>query len=259
MRRSTAHDASMTTHATLTVTEAQREQFAAEGYVVLESVLGAEQLEALRGECARLIAAKDAEMDALGVDTLKLNHRGSRYFLSGHSRESAPLRAFLRSPLMAEVCRATLGPDVLLFNEQYVVKAAERGMAFGWHQDSGYVTREHRPYLTCWITLDDVDERNGTVYLLPYSQAGTRDVVPHRHDEATNDMVGYFGREPGVPIIAPAGSIACFSSTVFHRSGANTTDRMRRVYVAQYSAEPIPDANPGTFTTPFLAGGRVVA
>ncbi len=244
---------------TVPVTDAQREQFAAEGYVVLDSVLSPEQLEALRGECARFVAAKDAEMDALGVDTLKLNPRGSRYFLSGYSRESAPLRAFLFSDLMAEVCRATLGPDVLLFNEQYVVKAAERGMSFGWHQDSGYVEREHRPYLTCWIPLDDVDKRNGTVYLLPYGQAGTRDVVPHRHDEATNDMVGYFGPEPGVPIVAPAGSIACFSSTVFHRSGANTTDRMRRVYVAQYSAEPIPDANPGTFTDPFLSGGAVVA
>ena len=249
----------MTTRTPVTVTDAQREQFASEGYVVLESVLAEDQLEALRGECARFIAAKDAEMDALGVDTLQLNHRGSRYFLSGYSRESGPLREFLFSPLMAGVCRATLGPDALLFNEQYVVKAAEKGMSFGWHQDSGYVEREHPPYLTCWITLDDVDERNGTVSLLPYSQAGTRDVVPHRHDAATNDMVGYFGDAPGVPIIAPAGSIACFSSTVFHRSGANTTDRMRRVYVAQYSVEPIPDANPGTFTTPFLAGGHVVA
>jgi hypothetical protein len=40
-------------------------------------------------------------------------------------------------------------------------------------------------------------------------------------------------------VIVPAWSIACFSSTLFHRSGPNTTDRMRRVYVAQYSAEPI--------------------
>jgi len=249
----------MTTDATVTVTDAQRAQFAAEGYVLLESVLREEQLEALRRECARLIAAKDAEMDALGVDTLKLNHRGSRYFMSGFSAESDVLRRFLLSDVMADVCRATLGPDVLLFNEQFVVKAAERGMSFGWHQDSGYVEREHRPFLTCWITLDDVDERNGTVSLLPYSQAGTRDVVPHRHDAATNDMVGYFGPASGVPVIAPAGSIACFSSTVFHRSGANATDRMRRVYVAQYSAEPIHDANPGTFAEPFLVGGAVVS
>jgi ectoine hydroxylase-related dioxygenase (phytanoyl-CoA dioxygenase family) len=45
--------------------------------------------------------------------------------------------------------------------------------------------------------------------------------------------------DPGDPVNVPAGSIACFSSTLFHRSGANTTDRMRRVYLAQHSAEPI--------------------
>ena len=44
-------------------------------------------------------------------------------------------------------------------------------------------------------------------------------------------------------MIAPAGSIACFSSVAFHRSGPNTTDRVRRIFLAQYSAEPILDAN----------------
>jgi hypothetical protein len=33
--------------------------------------------------------------------------------------------------------------------------------------------------------------------------------------------------------------MACFSSTLFHRSGPNTTDRIRRIYLAQYSTEPI--------------------
>jgi hypothetical protein len=69
--------------------------------------------------------------------------------------------------------------------------------------------------------------------------AGTRNVVEHVRDEETNDLVGYFGDDPGDPVIVPAGSIARFSTTVFHRSGPNTTDRMRRVYVAQYTAEPL--------------------
>ena len=43
----------------------------------------------------------------------------------------------------------------------------------------------------------------------------------------------------GDPVVVRAGSIVCFSSTVFHRSGPNTTDHIRRVYVAQYSAEPL--------------------
>ena len=110
------------------------------------------------------------------------------------------MRRFLFSELMAQVARAALGDTVYLFNEQYVVKAAERGMKFGWHQDSGFIPYRHSPYLTCWIALDDVSEANGTVYLLPYARAGTREVVQHVRDEETNDMIGYFGddrRRPG--------------------------------------------------------------
>ena len=100
---------------------------------------------------------------------------------------------------------------------------------------------------------------NGTVYVLPYDRSGTREVVPHRRDPATNDMVGYLGDDPGVPAIVDAGSIVCFSSTLFHRSGPNTTDRLRRVYVAQYSPEPIVDKDgdtPRHQAVPVLRAGR---
>ena len=205
---------------------------------MLEGAVPEDDLEALRGECQRLIDERDREMDQLGVDTIDLDHRGSRYFVHAYGK-SQEVEGFLRSDLMREVATAALGETVYLFNEQYVVKAAERGMKFGWHQDSGFIPYAHRPYLTCWIPLDDVDEANGTVYLLPFTRAATRDVVEHVRDEDTNDLVGYFGEDPGDPVTVSAGSIACFSSTLFHRSGANTTDRMRRVYLAQYSAEPI--------------------
>jgi ectoine hydroxylase-related dioxygenase (phytanoyl-CoA dioxygenase family) len=216
----------------------QAQRFQEEGFFVLEGAVPEDDLEALRGECQRLIDERDREMDQLGVDMIDLDHRGSRYFVHAY-RKSQKVEGFLRSDLMREVATAALGETVYLFNEQYVVKAAERGMKFGWHQDSGFIPYAHRPYLTCWIPLDDVDEANGTVYLLPFTRAATRDVVEHVRDEDTNDLVGYFGEDPGDPVTVSAGSIACFSSTLFHRSGANTTDRMRRVYLAQYSAEPI--------------------
>jgi ectoine hydroxylase-related dioxygenase (phytanoyl-CoA dioxygenase family) len=222
------------------VTPDQAQQFRDEGYFVLEGVLPPTDLEALRDECQRFIDERDAEMDRLGVDTIDLDHRGQRYFVHAWGK-SPPVERFLVSDLMVQIAQAALGDTVYLFNEQYVVKAAERGMKFGWHQDSGFIPYTHRPYLTCWIALDDVTEANGTVYLLPYSRAGTRDVVEHVREEETNDMVGYFGNDPGDPVLVPAGSIACFSSTVFHRSGPNATDRMRRVYLAQYSSEPIPN------------------
>jgi ectoine hydroxylase-related dioxygenase (phytanoyl-CoA dioxygenase family) len=220
------------------VTEEHARSYRDQGFFVLEDVVERDDLEALRGECQRFVGARDREMDRLGVDSLDLDHRGSRYFVHAYGK-SAAVERFLFSPLMREIARAALGDSVYLFNEQYVVKAAERGMKFGWHQDSGFIEYEHRPYLTCWVALDDVTEANGTVYLLPYSRAGTRDVVAHVRDEETNDLVGYFGDDPGDPVIVPAGSIACFSSTLFHRSGPNTTDSVRRIYLAQYSAEPI--------------------
>jgi ectoine hydroxylase-related dioxygenase (phytanoyl-CoA dioxygenase family) len=234
-----------------------RRRFTEEGFFVIEEVVPAEDLEALRGECQRFIDERDHEMDRLGVDTLDLDHRGSRYFVHAFGK-SPVVERFLFSNLMADVARAALGDTVYLFNEQYVVKAAERGMKFGWHQDSGFIPYAHPPYLTCWIPLDDVTEANGTVYLLPYSRAGTRDVVEHVRDEESNDLVGYFGDDPGDPVIVPAGSIASFSSTLFHRSGPNTTDYIRRVYLAQYSTEPILDdagEEPRHLAEPFLAGG----
>ena len=235
--------------------------FRDEGFFVLESVLPASELEALRGECQRFVDERDREMDRLGVDTLDLDHRGRRYFVHGYGRSTA-VRRFLFSELMAQIAQATLGDTVYLFNEQYVVKAGERGIKFGGHQDSGFIPFPHRPYLTCWITLDEVTEANGTVYLLPYHRAGTREVVPHRWDEETHDRIGYVGGDPGDPVTAPAGSIACFSSTVLHRSGANTTDRMRRIYLAQYSAEPILSADgtgPRHLAQPLLIDGTRVA
>jgi ectoine hydroxylase-related dioxygenase (phytanoyl-CoA dioxygenase family) len=222
------------------ITTDHARRFADDGFFILDDAVPASDLKILRRECGRLVDERDREMDRHGVDMLDLDHRGRRYFIHAYDR-CPEVRRFLFSDLMAQVARTALGDTVYLFNEQYVVKAAERGMQFGWHQDSGFIPYAHAPYLTCWIPLDDVSEANGTVHLLPYARAGTRDVVPHVRDEVTNDMIGYSGDDPGDPVVVRAGSIVCFSSTVFHRSGPNTTDRMRRVYVAQYSAEPLLD------------------
>ena len=146
------------------------------------------------------------------------------------------MRRFLLSDLMVQIARAALGDTVYLFNEQYVVKAAERGMHFGWHQDSGFIPYPHPPYLTCWITLDDVSEANGTVYLLPYSRAGTRDVVPHVRDEETNDMIGYFGDDPGDPRHRARRQHRCFSST--SSTAAAPTRRTRSAASTSPSTPP---------------------
>jgi len=240
------------------VTEKQKQQFKDEGYFILERCVSPEQLELLRDNCQEFIEAFDAEMDAKGVDRIGITAKGKRYFAYNCYKKKPVMGRFIFSDLMAQVCRAALGDEVYLFWDQYVVKGADKDSSFAWHQDSGYVNHECPMYLTCWVTLDDVTLENGTVYLLPYSQVGIRSVVQHIKDPRTNDMVGYFGKEPGIPAIVPAGSIVAFSSYVFHRSGPNLTDKFRRVYLPQYSSTIIHDlqGKPWGQTVPFLKNGE---
>ena len=240
----------------------QLSQYHEEGYAILENVIPNEHLEALRNEALHHIDLMHTEMDKQGSDTLGISHRDKRYFISNQHTNSQTLQSFLFSDFMASITQALLGEDVYLFYEQYVIKAAEKGMKFSWHQDSGFVTFEHQPYLSCWCALDDMTEENGTIYVLPYSRAETRGLVEHVREEGTNDKVGYHGDDPGIPVIVPAGSIALFSSLTFHRSGENTTSKMRRSYLAQYSSTPMgnDDASKGTKTlaVPFIKDGKRV-
>ena len=252
----------MTATATLPhITDEQKQLYKKEGYLILERCVSEEYLEMLRANCKGRVDAIEADMAAQGVERIGLNKKGSRYFAAFCYRETPEIGKFIFGDLMAEVCRATIGGNAYLFWDQYVVKGSDTDSSFSWHQDSGFGHSWDAPeYVTCWITLDDVSLENGTVYLLPYSEVGIRTVVKHIKDPRTNDMVGYFGSNPGMPAIVPAGSIVAFSSYVFHRSGANMTDKQRRVYLPQYSPVPILNAqgNPQGQVVPFMENNEII-
>jgi len=60
-------------------------------------------------------------------------------------------------------------------------------------------------------------------------------------------------------VIVRAGGLATFSSTTLHRSGANNTNRIRRVYLVAYSPKPMPMKEGTTRQAiPFLKDGELV-
>lgn len=243
------------------ITDAHRKQFVEEGYFILEKAIPDDHLEIIRGACSYLIDVMHAEMDRLGTDHIHISHRNKRYHIAKQYHQAPKLDEFVFSDLMADICQATIGDTAYLFYDQYVVKAAEKGLPFSWHQDSGYLGFPHRPYVTCWCAVDDMTIENGTVSAMPYSAIGIKSLVEHIRDPATGDKTGYFGNEPGVAAVVPAGSVVVLSSLCFHRSGRNTTDKMRRAYVTQYSPEPIysPDTRePMHLAVPFMKDGQRV-
>ena len=248
------------------VSENARRDFRRNGFVVLRSVIEKATLDMLREECAVFVARTDAWLDRRGADVFGITHRGKRYFIANRYRDSERMVGFVYGDLMRDITTALLGETVFLFNEQWVVKGAEQGMKFAWHQDSGYVNfrdpgNTHRPYLTCWCALDDMTQENGTISVMPHDRVGSRATVfPHRHEPGSNDLVGYEGDDSGVLVEMPAGSVAVFTSTSLHRSGANTTSRLRRAYLTQYTREPLRSSNGELWgqAVPFVSEGQYV-
>lgn len=243
---------------TPTLTPADAQQYREEGYFILESVLSDADLELLRSACDTLINSIHREMDRLDTNHIHISHRDERYHIAKQYNLVPDLDKFVFSDLMADICRATIGPSAFLFYDQYVAKARQKGRPFSWHQDSGYLGFPHQPYVTVWTAVDDMTVENGTVSLLPFSTIGSRELQPHVRDAESGDKVGYTGELKGITAIVPAGSIVVFSSLSFHRSGPNTTNNIRRAYVTQYSPAAIsaPDSSePFHLAVPFLHNG----
>ena len=231
-------------------------QYQNEGYFILERAIQGADLSRLQERCMHFV---DREKEVAASKGMTKHQQDGKFFITFPASQDAQVADFVFGEMMTEIARATAGDDAVLFYDQFVVKGPERGQSFAWHQDSGYVAFPHRPYVTCWVALDDVDEANGTVSILSYARAGTRDRVEHVRNEATSDMVGYHGDDPGIPVIVPAGTIVCFSSNTFHRSGANKTNKPRRSYLCQYSPSPIltkDGSKPWCDAVPFLKDGK---
>src|SRR5579862_9003028 len=103
------------------VSDSLARQYREEGYFILERVVPEAHLELLRSLCHGFMDDFNRQMDEQGIDTIGINHRNKRYFLFDCYRQKPELGEFLFSDLMADVCRATLGPESYLFWHQYVV------------------------------------------------------------------------------------------------------------------------------------------
>jgi phytanoyl-CoA hydroxylase len=144
------------------------------------------------------------------------------------------LEAVATDPRWAGIVVPTVGPDARLYWEQSVAKPPGAGTELPWHQDNGYTPLDPEEYLTCWLALDDADESNGGMQLLPGSHRhGT---VRHWDDHERNPYfrVGYDGDDPGITVSVRKGDVLVFSSLLMHRSGPNTSDRDRRAWILQY-------------------------
>lgn len=231
------------------LTQQKVNEFISQGFLVLEDFVSSGVLLELKESLNSIYKEIDKESSRV-KQSYDNKHYGDiskagRKFAKNQSRYYPAIQKYLKSKPIKEVVTKLLDGDAFIFNEQFVMKEPNTPSSFNWHQDSGYINFDHKPYLTTWLALDDTHSLNGPLSIIPTNIGATAEVLTHQWSDKSKDLFIEVDEAKAKTFHVAAGTLVVFSSLTPHASGANQSSRTRTAYLAQYSSEPIIDPNTG--------------
>jgi ectoine hydroxylase-related dioxygenase (phytanoyl-CoA dioxygenase family) len=211
-----------------------------QGWLVVEDVLDARELEEARGVIGRLVEGArgldghtdvydlepDHAPDAPRVRRIKTPHKHTPYFLD-----------LARSPKMVAILQKLLQTEsVRLHGSKINMKSPAGGAPVEWHQDWAFYPHTNDDILAVGVMLDDCTLENGAMLMIPGSHTGP--VFDHHTD-------GYFcgAMDPAavdlsraVPCIGRAGSMSFHHVRTIHGSAENTSEKARTLLLYEFAA-----------------------
>jgi phytanoyl-CoA hydroxylase len=198
------------------------------GYLLAKDVFDAAEVQEMRDAIARIIESVE------GTDDDR-NHRWSgvdeSLQLKGFHDLTYHDAVFTRMavhPRLVAVLTDLIGPNVQLHHSKMLVKPPEQGAPFPMHQDQPYFPHERHTVLAASVHLDDTDEENGCLHVVPGSH--TLGPLEASGDAHTVD----YPLESGTPCPAAAGDVLFFNYLTIHGSGTNRSSRTRRNVLFQF-------------------------
>ena len=231
------------------LTQQKVNEFKSQGYLVLEDFVSSGVLLELKESLNNIF--KEIDKESIRVKQSYNNkHYGDiskagRQFIKNQSSYYPAIQKYLKSKPIKEVVTKLLNGDAFIFNEQFVMKEPNTQSSFNWHQDSGYINFDHKPYLTTWLALDDTHSLNGPLSVIPTNIGTTAEVLTHQWSDKSKDLFIEVDEAKAKTLHVAAGALVVFSSLTPHASGSNQSSKTRTAYLAQYSSEPIIDPNTG--------------
>jgi len=220
----------------------QIDQFWKDGYVVVESVVPRELIEEANIVLKQLIEA-----------SCKVISSNSIYDLSDQHTEHVPsvrrikdphivhpvYDQIMRSEAVLDCVRALLGPDLRMEHSKLNIKQAKGGEAVEWHQDWAFYPHSNDDILEVGVLLEDCDEENGPLLMIPESHRGP--IENHHHPEgffcgAIDIENATFDAKKAVSLTAKAGAITMHHVRMVHGSRSNQSERNRPILLIGYSA-----------------------
>jgi ectoine hydroxylase-related dioxygenase (phytanoyl-CoA dioxygenase family) len=215
------------------LTQEQIDFFQKHRYIKLKQVLDAETLEFFN----QSITAQVAKMDTQSVPLENRDTYGKAFLqLFNLWRENETVKALIFSKRIAKIAADLMETKgVRLYHDQALFKEGGGGIT-PWHADQYYWPLETDKTVTAWIPLQETPLEMGP---LEFS-AGSHVIVEGRElaigDESENMINQRLRVTDFMHVIEPfdAGEISFHSGWVFHRAGANATDKTRKVMTIIY-------------------------
>ncbi|WP_416687354.1 phytanoyl-CoA dioxygenase family protein [Candidatus Pseudothioglobus sp. Uisw_041] len=153
------------------LTQQKVNEFKSHGFLVLEDFVSSGVLLELKESLNDIFKEIDKESNRV-KQSYNNKHYGDiskagRKFIKNQSSYYPAIQKYLKSKPIKEVVTKLLDGDAFIFNEQFVMKEPNTQSSFNWHQDSGYINFDHKPYLTTWLALDDTHSLNGPLSVIP--------------------------------------------------------------------------------------------
>lgn len=240
------------------LTPEQVRAFHEDGYVVLDDFLSEEELAPIEAVYDRFIRG---EVTGMGRDFCDMSGPYTRAFEDFELVNAVLPRVYEPSLVgnvyerrAASVSRQLLGEDIALDYDQFLAKRPRKGGAqFAWHQDLGYwptTPQFDTLTATCSLALDDADDDNGCLQVVPGSHLEEA-LRPHRpvfkaptNGERDGGHTLAAQLAPGDKVVSlpvKRGSISVHNERILHGSPGNSSDRWRRTYIVAFRSKAIVD------------------
>lgn len=233
-----------TTHQapTALIGEAQVAAYRRDGFIVVENVLSAGEVEALRRVTDDMVELSRGVTEHNRIYDLEPTHSAQeprvRRIKAPHTQH-AVYDSVMRHPRILAILQALVHPSIRFDTSKLNLKAAGYGAAVEWHQDWAFYPHTNDDLAAVGVMMDDMNLENGPLLCVPGSHAGP--VHQHHDDEGnfcgamdpTREEVDY---AQAVACTGKAGSISIHHVRTVHGSAVNTSRSQRRLLLFQYRA-----------------------
>ena len=226
------------------LSESDLERFHRDGFLAGGRLLTDVQVDVLRDEMERVIRDQGrADVpQPVFIANLYGNADAPTWQILNIFQASEPFRELIYSPkVIEEVAQLTGAGELRIWHDQVLYKPSGQGGHINWHQDAPYwpTLTPSDEMLSVWVALDDVDEDNGCMRMVPGSHRwGDQLRFLHTIKDFYNVPAEFEGRRVDVvgrPV--KKGHVHYHHALTWHGSGVNRSDRPRRAIALHYMTE----------------------